>query len=181
MCGPAHREVGRSRARQEEERSQGVVLVDVARAVRVSRVPRWGARVARRGINSAFTQSAPATSATRCVATRPRFQCHGILRLCPNEGYATEGGWAVYQVVGFLAVGAAGAAVLHSWDLPKFVTFGFVLLSLGGAAVVGASQTGHVSKPIQPVSYSVADVTAPTEGFVAPPRRQKSLTGSAAW
>ncbi len=87
----------------------------------------------------------------------------------------------MYQVVGFLVVGAAGAAVLHSWDLPKFVTFGFVLLSLGGAAIVGASQAGHVSEPIQPVSYSMADGMAPTEGFVAPPRRQKSPTGSAAW
>lgn len=79
----------------------------------------------------------------------------------------------MYQVVGFLAVGAAGAAVLHSWDLPKFATLGFMLLSLGGAAAVGASQVGHISEPIQPVSYSMADEMAPTEGFVAPPRRKK--------
>lgn len=87
----------------------------------------------------------------------------------------------MYQVVGFLAVGAAGAAVLHSWDLPKFVTFGFVLLSLGGAVVVGASQVGHVSEPIRPVSYSMAGGMAPTEGFVAPPRRQKPKVERAIW
>lgn len=87
----------------------------------------------------------------------------------------------MYQVVGFLAVGAAGAAVLHSWDLPKFVTFGFVLLSLGGAAVVGASQAGHISEPIQPLSYTMADEMAPTEGIVAPLRHPKPIADSAAW
>ena len=88
----------------------------------------------------------------------------------------------MYQVVGFLAVGAAEAAVLHSWDLPKFATLGFILLSLGGAAVVGASQVGHISEPVRPVSYSMTDEMAPSEGFVAPLRRhQKPATGSAAW
>ncbi|MGE7153147.1 hypothetical protein ACQKJ1_05340 [Methylorubrum rhodesianum] len=87
----------------------------------------------------------------------------------------------MYQVVGFLAVGAAGAAVLHSWGLPKLVIFGFVLLSLGGAVVVGASEAGQVSGPIQPISHTMADEMAPTEGFVAPFRRQNPTTGSAAW
>lgn len=116
-----------------------------------------------------------------CAAARLLYEDCGIDQLRAIGARTTEGGRAVYQVVGFLAVGAAGAAVLHSWDLPKFVTFGFVLLSLGGAAVVGASQAGHVSEPIQPVSYSMADEMAPTEGFVAPSRRQKSPAGSAAW
>jgi len=87
----------------------------------------------------------------------------------------------VYQVVGFLAVGAAGAAVLHSWDLPKFVSFGFVLLSLVGAAVVGASQAGYVKGPSQPISYTMADEMAPTEGFVAPARRLKPKAERAVW
>ncbi|ACK81053.1 hypothetical protein [Methylorubrum extorquens] len=87
----------------------------------------------------------------------------------------------MYQVVGFLAVGAAGAAVLYSWDLPKFVSLGFVLLTLIGAAVVGASQARHVKGPSQPVSYTMADEMAPTEGFVAPRRRQKPKAESSIW
>ncbi|GMA76333.1 hypothetical protein GCM10025880_27500 [Methylorubrum aminovorans] len=94
---------------------------------------------------------------------------------------ATESGRTVYQVVGFVAVGAAGAAVLHSWDLPKFVSFGFALLSLGGAAVVGALQAGPVGGSIQPPSYTMAAEMAPTEGVVAPPRRHRSKTETAAW
>lgn len=87
----------------------------------------------------------------------------------------------MHQVLGFLAVGAAGAAVLHSWDLPKLVTFGFVLLSLGGAAVVGASKAGHISEPIQPLSYTMADEMAPTEGFVASLRYHKPRADRAVW
>lgn len=87
----------------------------------------------------------------------------------------------MYRVVGFLAVGAAGAAVLYSWDLPKFVTLGFVLLALIGAAVVGTSQARHVKGPSQPVSYTMADEMAPTEGFVAPLRRQKPKAESSIW
>lgn len=87
----------------------------------------------------------------------------------------------MYQVVGFLVVGAAGAAILHSWDLPKFVSGAFLLLSLGGAALAGVSQTVHVKAPSEPISYSMADEMPPTEGFVAQPRRRKLQAETAIW
>jgi hypothetical protein len=58
---------------------------------------------------------------------------------------------------------------------------GFVLLTLIGAAVVGASQARHVKAPSQPVTYTMADEMAPTEGFVAPQRRQKPKAESSIW
>lgn len=114
-------------------------------------------------------------------ATLPRFLKIALDQLRPIRGRATEGRASVYQVVGFLAVGAAGAAVLYCWDLPKFVTLGFVLLALIGPAVVGTSQARHVKGPSQPVSYTMADEMAPTEGFVAPLRRQKPKAESSIW
>ena len=87
----------------------------------------------------------------------------------------------MYQVVGFLAVGAAGAAVLHSWDLPKFVSGGFALLCLSGAGVVGASHVMRIEGPREPISYVVVADMPPTEGVVAPLRRQKPAAESALW
>lgn len=76
----------------------------------------------------------------------------------------------MHQVVGFLAVGLAGAVILHSWDLPRFISIGFLLLSLGSAALVGASQTGRVAGPSKPITYSMADEMAPTESRPSRPR-----------
>lgn len=45
----------------------------------------------------------------------------------------------MYPVVGFLAVGAAGAAMLHSWDLPRTVSFGFLALGLIAAGLAASS------------------------------------------
>lgn len=87
----------------------------------------------------------------------------------------------MYQVVGFLAVGAAGAAILHSWDLPRFVSCGFALLSLSGAGMVSASHVQRVEGPSEPISYVVAADMPPTEGVVAPLRRQKPAAESALW
>lgn len=87
----------------------------------------------------------------------------------------------MYQVVGFLAVGVAGAAVLHSWDLPRFVSLGFVLLSLAGAGMVGAWQFLRIEGPSEPVSYTMANEMPPTEGFVAPLRRPKPQSETVIW
>ena len=87
----------------------------------------------------------------------------------------------MYQVIGFVAVGAAGAAVLHSWDLPKFVSFGLLSLSLIAAALVSLAQTARVEGPKEPISYTMADEMPPTKGFVAPSRRQKPRGDIAVW
>lgn len=71
--------------------------------------------------------------------------------------------------------------MLHSWDLPKFVSGAFLLLGLGGAALAGVSQTVHVKAPSEPIAYTMADEMPPTEGFVAPSRRQKPRAEIAFW
>lgn len=87
----------------------------------------------------------------------------------------------MYQVVGFVAVGAAGTALLHSWNVPKFVSFSFLSLNLVAAAVVGLAQTERIESPLEPLPYHVASEMPPTEGFVAPPRLGKPEAESSVW
>lgn len=87
----------------------------------------------------------------------------------------------MHQVIGFLACAAAGAIVLHSWDLPRSAIGGFILLCLSAAALAGAAQTLHVEGPAETVASTRADEMAPTEGFVAPPRHRTTQAMIAIW
>lgn len=87
----------------------------------------------------------------------------------------------MYQVVGFVAVGAAGAAVLHSWDVPKSVSFGFLSLHLIVAAMAGIAQTVRIESPLEPIPYNTPSEMPPTEGFVAPLRLDKPEAASSVW
>lgn len=87
----------------------------------------------------------------------------------------------MYQVVGFVAVGAAGAAVLHSWGAPKFVSFSFLSLNMFAAGLVGLAQTARMESPVEPIPYNSASEMPPSEGFVAPPRLPKPETESPVW
>jgi hypothetical protein len=94
---------------------------------------------------------------------------------------ASKGEEEVYQVVGFVAVGAAGAAVLHGWHVPKSVSLGFLSLNLIAAAVVGFAQTVRIESPLEPIPYNTPSEMPPTEGFVAPPRLETPRSESSVW
>ena len=87
----------------------------------------------------------------------------------------------MYQVVGFAAVGAAGAVVLHGWNAPKFVSFGFLSLNLIAAAAVGMAQTMRIESPHEPIPYNKPSEMPPTEGFVAPLRLERPKVESPIW
>lgn len=87
----------------------------------------------------------------------------------------------MYQVVGFVAVGAAGAAVLQSWGAPRFISFGFLSLNLFAAGLAGLAQTTRLESPLEPISYNTASEMPPTAGFVAPPRLPKPESESPVW
>ncbi|MFG7488823.1 hypothetical protein [Methylorubrum rhodesianum] len=87
----------------------------------------------------------------------------------------------MYQVVGFVAVGAAGAAVLHGWHVPKSVSLGFLSLNLIAAAVVGFAQTVRIESPLEPIPYTTPSEMPPTEGFVAPPRLETPRSERSVW
>ena len=88
----------------------------------------------------------------------------------------------VHQVVGFLAVGAAGAALLHAWDLPRIVSSGFMLVSLLVAALIGSTQALDREAPSQPLHAGPASRMPATEGRIAPMRRPSPRTDTAvAW
>lgn len=87
----------------------------------------------------------------------------------------------MHQIIGFLAFGAAGAIVLHSWDLPRPVIYGFVLVSVSAAALTSATQTLRVEGPSDAMASITADEMPPTEGFVAPPRQRKAKAETAIW
>ncbi|MRI54085.1 hypothetical protein D8770_08980 [Methylobacterium sp. DB1607] len=88
----------------------------------------------------------------------------------------------MHQVVGFLAVGVAGMALLRGWDLSKFVSYGFLLLSVFGAALVGSSETVRPDGPSQmPLANATKGMPA-TAGQIAPIRPSKPrIEASAAW
>ena len=88
----------------------------------------------------------------------------------------------VHQVVGFLAVGAAGAALLHAWDLPRIVSSGFLLVSLLVAALIGSTQALDREAPNQTLHAGPASRMPATEGRIAPMRRPSPRTDTAvAW
>lgn len=87
----------------------------------------------------------------------------------------------MYQVVGFVAVGAAGAAVLHGWNAPRFVSFGFLTLNLIAAAAVGVAHTVRIESPLEPIPSNKPSEMPPTEGYVAPLRLERPKTESPVW
>lgn len=88
----------------------------------------------------------------------------------------------VHQVVGFLAVGAAGAALLHAWDLPRIVSSGFLLVSLLVATLIGSTQALDREAPNQALHAGPALRMPATEGRIAPMRRPSPRTDTAvAW
>ncbi|CAO4151738.1 hypothetical protein LPLAFNJD_LOCUS3520 [Methylorubrum aminovorans] len=87
----------------------------------------------------------------------------------------------MYQVVGFVAIGAAGAAVLHGWNAPRFVSFGFLTLNLIAAAAVGVAHTVRIESPLEPIPYNKPSEMPPTEGFVAPLRLERPKAESPVW
>ena len=87
----------------------------------------------------------------------------------------------MYQVVGFVAVGAAGAAVLHGWNAPRFVSFGFLTLNLIAAAAVGVAHTVRIESPLEPIPYNKPSEMPLTEGYVAPLRLERPKAESPVW
>lgn len=87
----------------------------------------------------------------------------------------------MYQVVGFVAVGAAGATVLHGWNAPRFVCFGFLTLNLIAAAAVGVAHTVRIESPLEPIPYNKPSEMPATEGYVAPLRLEKPKAESPVW
>lgn len=87
----------------------------------------------------------------------------------------------MYQVVGFVAVGAAGATVLHGWNAPRFVCFGFLTLNLIAAAAVGVAHTVRIESPLEPIPYNKPSEMPATEGYVAPLRLEEPKAESPVW
>ncbi|GJE81038.1 hypothetical protein HNR51_001311 [Methylorubrum thiocyanatum] len=87
----------------------------------------------------------------------------------------------MYQVVGFVAVGAAGAAVLHSWGASRFFSFGFLSLNVFAAGLAALAQTAELKSPREPIPYNTHSAMPPTAGFVAPPRIPKPQSESPVW
>ena len=87
----------------------------------------------------------------------------------------------MYQVIGFVAVGAAGAALLHSWGVPRLVSFGFLFLNLFAAGLAGLAQTARLESPLEPIPFNTASEMPPTKGFVAPPRLTKPESENRIW
>lgn len=87
----------------------------------------------------------------------------------------------MYQVVGFVAAGAAGAALLHSWNVPKFVSFSFLSLNLFAAGLVGLAQTMPIKSTPEPIPFNIVSEMPPAESFVAPPRPLKPATEIPVW
>ncbi|MBD8908073.1 hypothetical protein MZTS_15420 [Methylorubrum zatmanii] len=79
------------------------------------------------------------------------------------QGVQPKGRETVYQVVGFLAVGAAGAAMLHSWELPRPVSFGFLVLCSVAAAMAASSLIVIPASSRPTMAVPIRDMP-PTEG-----------------
>ncbi|MEH3117532.1 MAG: hypothetical protein PGN25_07985 [Methylorubrum populi] len=92
-----------------------------------------------------------------------------------DMGRMIEDGRTVHQVIGFLAFGATGWALLHSWDLPKAASFGLLLLALTSAAVAGIEQSLQRQGSSEPVPTMSAAQMPPTEGQTAPMRTSTRL------
>ncbi|CAO4174552.1 hypothetical protein EEDFHM_04346 [Methylorubrum populi] len=76
-------------------------------------------------------------------------------------------------MIGFLAVGLAVAALLHSWALPRSLSYGALLLTLIGAGFTLFAETGQRRQPRAIAWDERIAQMPPTEGRPAPARSPK--------